>query len=83
LAGKSTNNRDAEACVHFLTGFDSGQSVATLANEQKNLYCQPEGSNIKIMISTVVKNLKLDKTYHNAPAGIAVWKALAKAWPCN
>lgn len=83
LAGKNTNSRDSEACVHFLMGFDSGQSVATLTREQKALYCQPKGSNIKSMVSAVVSGLKKDKTYHDAPAGVAVWKSLATAWPCK
>jgi hypothetical protein len=83
LAGKNTNSRDSEACVHFLMGFDSGQSVAALTAGQKALYCQPKGSNIKSMVSSVVSGLKNDKTYYDAPAGVAVWKALAAAWPCK
>lgn len=83
LAGGSDDSRNAEACVHFLMGFDSGQSVASLTRDQSTLYCQPKSENIGGMINTVVAELETNSDYHSAPAGVAVWQALSSAWPCN
>lgn len=83
LEGKSNDIRNSEACVHFLMGFDSGQSVIALTRGQAQLYCKPKGANLGSMVTTVVTALKEDKTYHTAPAGVAAWKALSITWPCN
>ena len=83
LAGKNDDSRNAEACVHFLMGFDSGQSVSSLTRDQAQLYCKPKDANIGSMISSIVVALRKDKTYHSAPAGIAAWKSLSTTWPCK
>lgn len=83
LAGKSKDLKAADACIDFLVGFDSGQSLASLTRDKSPLYCQPKGSDTKAMVSTIVYGLKADSHFHNSPAGIAVWKALASAWPCT
>jgi len=83
LAGKSSDSKGAEACIHFLMGFDSGQTIPSLLVEQPEIYCQPDGTNIGKMVTSVVDGIQGDSSYHNAPAGVAVWKALATAWPCE
>lgn len=83
LDGQSTESSDAEACVHFLMGFDSGQAISSIAFEQPNIYCQPAGTNIGNMVSIVTEALADDATYHEAPAGIAVWQVLSTSWPCG
>lgn len=82
-AGESKDNRGAESCVHFLMGFDSGQTVALLSSKQPKMYCQPEGTNIGSMISATIVGLENNPKYLEAPAGIAVWKALTMSWPCR
>ena len=83
LAGKAVDERKAEACIHFLMGFDSGQSIVSLTSEVSGIYCQPEGSNIGKMVDLVTSYLSANAEYKSAPAGIAVWKALSNSWPCD
>ena len=83
LTGQSSYSRSAEACIHFLMGFDSGQAVSSIAFEQPKIYCQPTGTNIGHMVTVVTEELSKDSSYHEAPAGYAVWQALSKSWPCK
>lgn len=83
LSGQSSDSRSAEACIHFLMGFDSGQAVSSVAFEQPKIYCQPADTNIGHMVTAVADELASNNSYNEAPAGYAVWQALSKVWPCG
>lgn len=84
LNGQTLANESSKACLHFLFGFDSGQSVATLVNETPALYCPP-GGNVVMgdMVTALVGALESNRNLLETPAGIAAWQALAKTWPCK
>src|SRR5690554_5466384 len=74
----------AEACVSFLQGFDSGHYLGVMVNDEvKKGYCIKDNANFGQMYHTALEFLKANPKYHEAPAGIAVWKAFAEKWPCK
>lgn len=75
--------KHAGECVHFLRGFDSGQAVVSKVNEVPGVHCSPKSSNTGDMVNAVVGYLEQNERFHNMPAGIAAWQALANHWPCD